>query len=116
MTAKEPPKWNRDAAEALRSFFQGPIGSAVFMHLANMRPIISAGEAGNDLNKAALSGQFAAGYEACLKAFVGLTEWSEDSSVRTVENYPDVEDDKAFEDGQNLEEARKQAEKNKLNQ
>lgn len=108
MTHKEPPVWTKDAAEVVRSFLQSPVGSAAFLHLANLRPSISAGEAGNDLNKAALSGQFAAGYESCLKAFLGLAEWSESQSTRTVESYPDIENDAAFDDGKKLIEEPKQ--------
>jgi len=115
MTLKEPPQWNKDAAEFVRSFLHSPVGSAAFMQLASQRPSISAGEAGNDLNKAALSGQFAAGYESCLRTFMGLAEWSDSPAVAAVDNYPDVEDDKCFSDGASLEDARKQAEQNKLN-
>ena len=102
MTIKAPPKWNREAADTVKAFLASAAGSAAFMHVASARPSITAGEHGNDLNKAALSGQYAAGYEAALQAFLRLAEWSDSQTQTAPDNYPDVEDDKEWNDGQKL--------------
>jgi hypothetical protein len=74
------------------------------MHLAESRPTITAGEQGNDINKAALSGQFAAGYEAALQALLRLAEWSDTQQQTAPDNYPDVDNDALWQDGQKLKE------------
>lgn len=114
MIHKTPPVWTRDAAEFVRSFLQSPVGSIAVMHLLALRPSINAGEAGNDLNKAALSGQFAAGYEEAVQTFLRLAEWQDSQTTMTVDNYPDPEDDTQFADGNSLEKARKEAEQNRV--
>jgi hypothetical protein len=114
MTPKAPPIWTKDAAEFVRSFLQSPVGQVAVMHLLAQRPAINAGEAGNDLNKAALSGQFAAGYEEAVQSLLRLSEWTDSQATRVVDNYPDPEDDGQFEDGNSLEKARQEAEKHRL--
>jgi len=104
MTIKAPPVWTREAAETVKSFLTSDVGSAALMLLAETRPSISAGEQGNDINKAALSGQFAAGYEAALQALLRLAEWSEAQQQTAPDNYPDPENDSLWTDGQQLKE------------
>ena len=104
MTIKAPPVWTREAAETVKSFLTSDVGSAAFLQLAESRPSITAGEQGNDINKAALSGQFAAGYEAALQAFLRLAEWSDSQTQTAPDNYPDPEVDSLWNDGQKFKE------------
>ena len=91
----EIPHWTKDAAGLLAQFLSTPTGAAFLANLATHRPSLQPGSF--DLTTRALAAAEVSGFERCFSAISSMAVPEKEAQDATPTNYPDLDDDKAWE-------------------
>lgn len=94
MIQREPPPWNKDAAELLKQFFATGVGELFLAQLAAGRPTLLSGAA--SLEATALQAREAAGFERAINLVLSLQE-APVEPTKEPDHYPPLEDDAQWE-------------------